>query len=100
SITLSVTDERTSKTISAYLSAVSRYLTTGLDSWLRDFRGKSIVVGGKRYHFLTNTDRLEKMENTGELKLQYASGRQLGRFDEDEEEQEPDEGSEEERDAS
>jgi len=59
-------------------SAVERYLETGDDSALRQFRGKYIIdAQGNRVALLTDTDELDELGSAGELSFEslYARSR-------------------------
>ncbi len=52
-------------------SAVERYLETGDDSALRQFRGKYIIdAQGNRVALLTDTDELDRLGSAGELSFE------------------------------
>jgi hypothetical protein len=59
-------------------SAVERYLETGDDSALRQFRGKYVIdAQGDRVALLTDTDELDRQGSAGELSFEslYARSR-------------------------
>lgn len=69
-ITLDVQDNRTASRIARYMNAVREYVSTGNDSRLRAFTGKSIQVGGQRYDFVTDLDMLDELGYRGELRFE------------------------------
>lgn len=66
-IGLDVKDSRSAKRIASYWNAVKRYTETGDDSALRKFRGKSVRVNKRAYAFITDTAKLDRLADAGEL---------------------------------
>jgi hypothetical protein len=73
-ITLDVRDRRTASTMGRYWSAVRKYLDGKGDADLQQFKGKSIIVNGERYVFVTDTNVIDYWGEAGELRIDYASG--------------------------
>jgi hypothetical protein len=66
-VTIDVTDSRTTSRISSYWNAVGRYIATGDDQALKQFRGKSIRVQKVTYHFVTDTGVLDELARRGQI---------------------------------
>lgn len=68
-ITLAVRDGRTAARIGAYWWAVRRYVETGDAGPLSHFRGRSIVVDGRGYLYVTDTGILDRLARAGEFRF-------------------------------
>lgn len=64
-ITLAVRDGRTAARVGAYWRAVRRYVETGDAGPLSHFEGRSIVVDGRGYPYITDTDTLDRPVRAG-----------------------------------
>jgi len=69
-ITIDVTDSTTAARISRYWSAVQRYVETGTDQELRQFRGKTIRIQKKDYYFVTDMRVLDELAHLGEISFE------------------------------
>lgn len=66
-INLEVRDSRSRQRIGSYMATVGHYLHTGDARGLRRYRGRSIVVDGQGYPFVTDTGVLDRLASAGEL---------------------------------
>lgn len=66
-VSLTVRDSRTASLISQHANAVNTYLRTGDASGLQPFRGKHFTVDSQRYTLETDPNRLEELEDAGDL---------------------------------
>jgi hypothetical protein len=73
---LTTHSSRQASQIGKYHNAIRAYLVHGDDSALREFEGKSIVVHGKAYPFVTDRRVVNRLARAGELQFLdlYASG--------------------------
>ena len=71
-------DSRQASKAGKYSAAVQRYLQTGDDSALAQFRGKHIVdATGKRVQLLTDLDELDRLGSAGVLSFESLYARSL-----------------------
>ncbi len=66
-IWLEVRDSRSRERIGAYWNAVRRYVETGDDRPLRQFRGRSVRIDKGSYPYVTDTGTLDRLASAGEL---------------------------------
>jgi hypothetical protein len=69
-VEIDVIDSRTASRIARYNNAVRRYLETGDTSALREFAGKSVQAGKRRYPFITDPAALDRLARAGELSFE------------------------------
>ncbi len=68
-ITLAVRDGCTAARVGAYWRAVRRYVETGDAGPLTCFQGRSIVVDGRGYPYIIDTDTLDRLARAGEFRF-------------------------------
>ncbi len=68
-VTLDVRDSRAASKVGDYWNAVRRYLATGDETALHQFRGRrgGVTVGKRFYPFVTDPDHLDALFDTGDL---------------------------------
>jgi hypothetical protein len=69
--TVTVNSSRTATEIAEYMNAVERYLNTGDQTDLRQFRGRTITdSAGRSHRFITNTNTLDRFAGAGEARFE------------------------------
>lgn len=66
---------RAAREFSSYLNAIAHFNRTGDTSRLKRFKGRRFMVEGRRYEFLTDSDKLMELAEADALRLDslYAS---------------------------
>lgn len=65
-----VRDSRTASRVARYWNAVDRFLKTGDENVLREFKGRSFFSRGTQHQFLTDVASLQRLALVGEVQFE------------------------------